>query len=178
MADPTDTPTEAATPATPRRRGPRKTTAPKAPSTRRRAADKSIVGNAEDAVANAATAATTRVKRGAAKAENAVVSAVKSVTPSADGRRKPAAAKKTAANSGKAKAKGKGKRGGWGVAAVVGGLAATGAAAAALLSLKGSAKSGGAGKPTGTAGGAHQPDGTDASKSFDAKIADENTVPN
>jgi hypothetical protein len=72
-------------------------------------------------------------------------------------------------------------------------VAAIGAAAtAALLSLRSSTPKqpslpapkpdGKAGaKPEGKAGakhgGAHQPDGTDSSKSFEAKIADENTVP-
>lgn len=77
-------------------------------------------------------------------------------------------------------------------AALAGGLAAVGAAAtAALLSLRGStAKKDQAAKtdpdqtgkdmtPPATAGtaGAHMPDGQDASKSFEAGIADENVIP-
>lgn len=64
----------------------------------------------------------------------------------------------------------------WGAAAIAGGLAAAGAAAAALLTLRGStSKPGDPAKPKD--GKAHQPDGTDSTASFDAKIADENTVP-
>ncbi len=64
----------------------------------------------------------------------------------------------------------------WGTAAVVGGLAAVGAAAtAALLSLRGSTPKDA--EPKDPEGGAHSPDGTDASKSFEAGIADENSVP-
>ena len=64
--------------------------------------------------------------------------------------------------------------GGWGVAAIAGGVAAAGAAAAALLTLRGSTPKGAPKQPGKTA---HQPDGTDSSKSFQAGIADENTVP-
>ncbi len=69
----------------------------------------------------------------------------------------------------------------WGAAAIATGIAAAGAAAA-LFTLKSSsakpadpAKGSGPKTPT---KGAHQPDGTDSSKSFEAGIADENTVPN
>jgi hypothetical protein len=56
------------------------------------------------------------------------------------------------------------KRGRWVSAAMVGG---TIAASAALLSLRGSRRR----------GGAHQADGTDSTRSFDASIADEGTIP-
>lgn len=66
----------------------------------------------------------------------------------------------------------------WGAAAIAGGLAAAGAAAAALLTLRSSsARPTDTAKPNGPGVKAHQPDGTDSSKSFEAGIADENTVP-
>ena len=175
MADTTDTPPAGPAtgdaPATPRRRGPGKaTTAAKVPSTRRKTAP-STVDQAEAAV----KATATRVKRGAAKAEGAVVDAakdaVKAVTPRG-GRGKAKAATKTTRKSPTKKA-GRGK---WGVAAIAGGLAAAGAAAA-LLSLRGSSAAKGE-APADPSKGAHQPDGSDSSKSFQAGIADENSVPN
>ena len=175
MVDTTDTPPAGPAtgdaPAAPRRRGPGKaTTAAKAPSTRRKAAP-STVDQAEAAV----KATATRVKRGAAKAEGAVVDAakdaVKVVTPRG-GRGKAKAATKTTRKSPSKKA-GRGK---WGVAAIAGGLAAAGAAAA-LLSLRGSSAAKGE-APADPSKGAHQPDGSDSSKSFQAGIADENSVPN
>ena len=67
-------------------------------------------------------------------------------------------------------------RGKWGAAAIFSGVAVAGAAVGALLTLRGSTpKAQSAPKPKGTH--AHQADGADSSKSFDAGIADPGTVP-
>jgi len=67
-------------------------------------------------------------------------------------------------------------RGKWGAAAIFSGVAVAGAAVGALLTLRGSTpKAQPAPKPKGTH--AHQADGEDSSKSFDAGIADPGTVP-
>jgi len=67
-------------------------------------------------------------------------------------------------------------RGKWGAAAIFSGVAVAGAAVGALLTLRGSTPKAPAPlKPKGKQ--AHQADGADSSKSFEAGIADPGTVP-
>lgn len=146
MADDTDTPEPAAKPRAPRRRS----TTPRKPR---------------------ATAA----KADAPAAKSATPSRAKPATPPkprSTKRATPAPKRRAPAKSATDKAPD--KSGKWGTAAaVVGGIAAVGAAAtAALLSLRGSTP-----KDARPKRGAHTADGTDASKSFEAGIADEGTIP-
>ncbi|WP_271300594.1 hypothetical protein [Sphingomonas sp. CV7422] len=176
MADDTDDSPKTDTPAvTPRRRAPRKTTttratAAKAPAKPRRPRAKpeapSTVAKVEEAVSDAAAATTRRAKAVAGKAESAVAAAAKSVKPRSTKRSTPRAGAKKA---GKPAAKKSGETNKWGIAAIGAGVATVGAvAAAALLSLRGS---------TPKSAKAHSPAGEDASGSFEAGIADENTIP-
>lgn len=168
MADDTsDTPAETSKPATPRRRAARKpATTAKAPAKRTAAASvtkprakraPAAQRTATDRTVRAAKDGVETAKRTTAKARTATTRTARKVVKKVD---------KAAAPIG----------GKWGAAMIAGGVAAIGAAAtAAVLSLRGST-------PRQPAlpnfnGGAHQPDGTDSSKSFEAKIADENTVP-
>lgn len=87
----------------------------------------------------------------------------------------PVAARKTVTPTAVAKPAEK-TRGKWGAAAIFSGVAVAGAAVGALLTLRGSTpKATTPPKPKGSH--AHQADGADSSKSFDAGIADPGTVP-
>jgi hypothetical protein len=176
VADDTDDTPKSETPAvTPRRRAPRKTSttraAAKAPAKprapRTKPADPSTVEKVETAVTDAAAKTTRRAKAAITKAESAVTSAAKSVKPRSTKRATPrsSAAKKPAGKKRQADSTNK-----WGIAALGAGVATVGAvAAAALLSLRGSTPK--------DAKKAHAPDGSDATKSFEAGIADQNAIP-
>jgi len=158
MADETETPATPADKPAPRRRPPRTPTADKPARTPRRAKAKPK-DEAPSPVAAEATPAPTK-RRAPAKPRAAK-------RPVAQGRtRKPSSVEKATDKVG----------GKWGAAAVAGGIAAAGAAAAALLTLRGSTRKA-TERPANPGAKAHQPDGTDSSKSFQAGIADENTVP-
>ncbi|WP_298673793.1 hypothetical protein [uncultured Sphingomonas sp.] len=161
MADTPETPKPSTPPrSTTRRHAPRKTSAPKPQ------AAKSAKAKRPASADTAKPAAKTRTRGTAAKKERdtKVVPATTAAT-SARSRLSAAAGKISGASE---------KLGGkWGSAAIAGGLAVVGAAAtAALLSLRGSTPRAEPKKK-----GAHSPDGRDASASFDAGIADENSVP-
>ena len=163
MAD-TDTPdTEAKKPAA-RRRAPRKTSAPKAAP----AATSSAKPVASKPVPVADKPVTAASSKPVAKPTPKPRSTKRS-TP------RPVPARNTATPVAVAKPREK-TRGKWGAAAIFSGVAVAGAAVGALLTLRGSTpKAQTAPKPKGTH--AHQADGTDSSKSFDAGIADPGAVP-
>ena len=163
MAD-TDTPdTEAKKPAA-RRRAPRKTSAPKAASAATSSA-KPVASKPVPVADKPVTAASGKpVGKPTPKPRS-----TKRSTP------RPVPARNTATPVAVAKPPEK-TRGKWGAAAIFSGVAVAGAAVGALLTLRGSTpKAQPAPKPKGTH--AHQADGTDSSKSFDAGIADPGTVP-
>jgi hypothetical protein len=175
MADETDTKTEASAPQSPPRRRAPRTTKPKADS----AATPAKTTPKRNSPRKPATAAETSETKPAAKATAkrtpAKQRAAKRATPAPKRRKAQASAVEKAAD----------KVGGrWNAAAIAGGVAAVGAGVAALL-LRGSSRkptepvAPGRDHPVGVkpTAGAHTADGTDASKSFQAGIADENSIP-
>ncbi|PTQ66114.1 hypothetical protein C8J45_101982 [Sphingomonas sp. PP-CE-3G-477] len=163
MAD-TDTPdTEAKKPVT-RRRAPRKTSAPKA---------------APAATSSAKPVASKPVPVAKPVADKPVAAAPPKPAPKPRSTKRstprPVPARNAATPAPVAKPAEK-TRGKWGAAAIFSGVAVAGAAVGALLTLRGSTpKAQSAPKPKGTH--AHQADGADSSKSFEAGIADPRTVP-
>ncbi|MEG8017551.1 hypothetical protein [Sphingomonas sp. LR55] len=167
MAD-TDTPdTDAKKPAA-RRRAPRKASAPKAApaatSSAKPVAPKPVPVTKPAADKPVSAAPPKPVAKPTPKPRS-----TKRSTP------RPAPARKTATPVVVAKPPEK-TRGKWGAAAIFSGVAVAGAAVGALLTLRGSTpKVPAAPKPNGKH--AHQADGADSSKSFEAGIADPGTVP-
>ncbi len=163
MAD-TDTPdTEAKKPVT-RRRAPRKTSAPKA---------------APAATSSAKPVASKPVPVAKPVADKPVAAAPPKPAPKPRSTKRstprPVPARNAATPAPVAKPAEK-TRGKWGAAAIFSGVAVAGAAVGALLTLRGSTpKAQPAPKPKGKH--AHQADGADSSKSFDAGIADPGMVP-
>ena len=166
MAD-TDTPdTEAKKPAA-RRRAPRKASVPKAAP-----AASSVKPVAAKPVPVAKPAADKPVPVAPPKPVAKPAPKPRSTKRSTP---RPAPARKTATPVTVAKPPEK-TRGKWGAAAIFSGVAVAGAAVGALLTLRGSTPKAPAPlKPKGKQ--AHQADGADSSKSFEAGIADPGTVP-
>ncbi|SFN76841.1 hypothetical protein [Sphingomonas sp. OK281] len=167
MAD-TDTPdTEAKKPVT-RRRAPRKSSAPKAAP----AATSSAKPVAPKPAPTAKPVADKPVAAAPAKPVAKPTPKPRSTKRSTP---RPVPARNTATPAPAAKPAEK-TRGKWGAAAIFSGVAVAGAAVGALLTLRGSTPKP-ATPPEPKGKHAHQADGTDSSKSFDAGIADAGTVP-
>lgn len=180
MADETETPGEVQK--LPRRRAPRASSRTKADAVKAEPASAEAAPRRapRKSTATADADAKPAAKPSPAKRAPAKPRAAKRQTPATKRR------KSEATSAGKAIDKVGGK---WSAAAIAGGVAAVGAAAAAaLLTLRGSSRTKSAvpGSTDSTtpvplkpavASGAHTADGSDASKSFAAGIADENSIP-